>query len=49
MGQKYYKGRILCGQRMFPFAVWDGVKDYQSNPPPELLVVEKLDGKVAIA
>jgi hypothetical protein len=48
-GAKYFKGRIHQDGRMFPFVVWDGVRDYKNIPPPNLLVTENLTGRSVIA
>jgi hypothetical protein len=34
---------------MFPYVVWDGRSGYKSHPPPNLLLAEKLTGRVCIA
>jgi hypothetical protein len=47
--QKYFKGRVLAGERAFHFVVWNGLRDYASPPPPNLLVVENLTGTTLIA
>jgi hypothetical protein len=47
--QKYFKGRVLAGERASHFVVWDGVRDYANLPPPNLLVVENLTGTTLIA
>jgi hypothetical protein len=47
--QKYFKGRVIAEDRAFPFVVWDGIRRYQSHPPPNLLVAENLTGHTCIA
>jgi hypothetical protein len=34
---------------MSPYVVWDGLSDYKSHPPPNLLLAENLTGRVCIA
>jgi hypothetical protein len=48
-GEKYYKSRLrdLDG-RWHRIVVWDGVCDYENEPPLELMVYEKLGGKLGI-
>jgi hypothetical protein len=48
-GQKYFKGRVYERERMVPYVVWDGVRDYESAPPPGLMLAENLTGRVVIA
>jgi hypothetical protein len=48
-GQRYFKGRVLAGERASHFVVWNGLRDYASPPPPNLLVVEDLTGTTLIA
>jgi hypothetical protein len=38
-GTQYFKGRILFPDKTVRFVVWDGVKDYENLPPPELAAV----------
>jgi hypothetical protein len=46
MGAKYFKGRMLQGDRTYRYVVWDGVRDYKSIPPvPQLVVAERLSGE----
>jgi hypothetical protein len=45
----YCKGRVYVGKRMLPFVIWDGRRDYESHPPPNLLLAENLTGRVYIA
>jgi hypothetical protein len=50
MGAKYFKGRLYEGSRMMPYVVWDGEKEYRSEPPVErLMVVERLGGQLLVA
>jgi hypothetical protein len=32
-GKKYFKGRIIKGERVFHYAIWDGVRNYENKPP----------------
>src|SRR5262245_17654368 len=32
-GSKYFKGRIFAGERVLHYIIWDGVRDYQNEPP----------------
>jgi hypothetical protein len=48
-GHKYFKGRVIAGKRVHHYVVWDGLNNYESAPPPNLLLVEKLAGRVVIA
>jgi hypothetical protein len=47
--QKYFKGRVYAGEQVSHFVVWDGRSGYKSHPPPNLLLAEKLTGRVCIA
>jgi hypothetical protein len=33
---------------MVPFVVWDGRCDYESHPPPNLLLAENVTGQICI-
>jgi hypothetical protein len=35
-GKKYFKGRLYRDGKMYPYVVWDGKRDYENVPPPEL-------------
>ena len=48
-GQRYFKGRVLAGERASHFVVWNGLLDYASPPPPILLVAENLTGRTCVA
>ena len=45
-GAKYFKGRLYDGSGMCPWVVWDGVRAYENEPPPSLLVAEKLIAQI---
>jgi hypothetical protein len=47
--RKYFKGRVYAGERMQPYVVWDGWRDYRNHPPPQLMDAEGLTGKVIVA
>ena len=44
MGQKYFKGRVVTDRRSVPYVVWDGVREFVSEPPNQLAPHERLHG-----
>jgi hypothetical protein len=46
--RKYFKGRAYTDMRMQPWVIWDGWRDYQDCPPPQLIDAEGLTGRVVI-
>jgi hypothetical protein len=47
-GKKYFKGRIYRRGKVHPFVVWDGMRDYENEPPPHLFIAEGLRGRIGI-
>ena len=47
-GRKYFKNRLYWRGKAYPCVVWDGVRDYENVPPPELAAAERMCGKVCI-
>jgi hypothetical protein len=47
-GEKYFKGRIYQNGKMCPYVGWDGVCNYESSPPPRLIVAEQLHGRLGV-
>jgi hypothetical protein len=45
-GDKYFKGRVIGGERVFHYIVWDGVRDYENQPPLRNLAVVEKTGKL---
>lgn|SRR5262249_2647275 len=44
-GSKYFTGRIICGERVLRYFIWDGVRDYENAPPLQTIaLVEKTTG-----
>jgi hypothetical protein len=45
MSQTYYKTTLVGGDSYVRCVIWDGVCDYESDPPiPALCIAESLDG-----
>jgi hypothetical protein len=32
-GDKYFKGRVIQGQQVLRYVVWNGIRNYQNAPP----------------
>jgi hypothetical protein len=46
LGAKYFKGRVIRGERTVQYIVWDGVKRYRNVPPLDRIAeVEKMEGE----
>jgi hypothetical protein len=43
-GSKYFKGRLVCGERVFHYVIWDGVHNYENPPPLQALVLAEKMG-----
>jgi hypothetical protein len=44
-GSKYFKGRIIRGERVLHYVVWDGVRDYENAPPLDAIArAEQMPG-----
>jgi hypothetical protein len=44
-GSKYFKGRVVYGNRVLRYVVWDGVRNYENAPPLQALAaLEKMPG-----
>jgi hypothetical protein len=45
-GNKYFKGRVIRGQRVLHYVVWDGIRNYENAPPLQAIkAAEKMQGK----
>jgi hypothetical protein len=38
----YFKGRTVCGKRVFHWVIWDGVHDYANEPPLQAFAAQGL-------
>jgi hypothetical protein len=44
-GDRYFQGRVIRGQQVLRFVVWDGVRNYKNAPPLlAIKVAEKMQG-----
>jgi hypothetical protein len=44
-GDKYFKGRVICGQNVLHYVVWNGVHNYENTPPLQAIkALEKMQG-----
>jgi hypothetical protein len=44
-GKKYFKGRIIYGERVLHYVVWDGIRNYKDAPPLQAIAkAESMQG-----
>jgi hypothetical protein len=45
MSSRYFKGRVICGQQVLRYVVWDGIRNYENAPPLQAIkALEKMQG-----
>lgn len=44
-GKKYFRGRVIRGEQVLRYVVWDGIRNYENAPPLQAIkALEKMEG-----